>query len=29
MVAANVWPLLFLNLGAPLAGLAEATFLAL
>ena len=29
LVAANVWPLLLLNLGAPLAALAEATFLAL
>ena len=29
LVAANVWPLLLLNLGAPLAALAEAAFLAL
>ena len=29
MIAANVWPLLLLNLGAPLAALAEAAFLTL
>ena len=29
LVAANVWPLLLFNLGAPLAALAEAAFLAL
>jgi membrane protease YdiL (CAAX protease family) len=28
MIAANVWPLLLLNLGAPMAALAEAVFLA-